>query len=53
MKPALTIGVILALLSVSALNAQISNDDFTSGEGSNIGNPQLKGSYSYNAASQV
>jgi TolB protein len=53
MKPALTLGVFLALLSVSALNAQISNDDFTSGEGSNIGNPKLKGSYSYNAASQV
>lgn len=53
MRKILSAGIFLSYLTVSALNAQITNDDFFTSKGSQIGNPALKGSFIYDPGAQT
>jgi TolB protein len=52
MKSFMPFFVFLMILSSSQLGAQITNEDFFSARGVNIGNPKLKGSFTYNSKEQ-
>ncbi len=53
MKRVLNLCTIITIMATMQLAAQISNDDFFTGKGINIGDPALKGSFNYNPKTQV